>query len=133
MFAVLPTGYGKSLYYGCLPLVFDRLHGGEERSIVVYSCVADAVVLKQSFRCVHFLSDTCLRYTPMLCCFAVYVIHSSRTNRSKACNQILRFSREGVATPDYVFGAFIVFSGRIRAYLFRVLHIILLRKKGKFQ
>ena len=25
MFAVLPTGYGKSLRYGCLPLVFDRL------------------------------------------------------------------------------------------------------------
>ncbi len=26
VFAVLPTCYGKSLCYGCLPLVFDSLH-----------------------------------------------------------------------------------------------------------
>ena len=24
MFAVLPTGYGKSLCYGCLPIVFNK-------------------------------------------------------------------------------------------------------------
>ena len=37
VFAVLPTGYGKSLCYGCLPVVFDKLLGklDGDRSIVV--------------------------------------------------------------------------------------------------
>ena len=34
VFAVLPTGYGKSLCLGCLLLVFDKLLGkeGEDKS-----------------------------------------------------------------------------------------------------
>ena len=32
VFPVLPTGYGKSLCYSCLLLVFDRLHGEIDRS-----------------------------------------------------------------------------------------------------
>ena len=36
VFAVLPTGYGKSLCYGCLPIVFDKLLGSSRsKSIVV--------------------------------------------------------------------------------------------------
>ena len=37
VFAVLPTGYGKSLCYGCLPMVFDKLLGVPEdhKSIIV--------------------------------------------------------------------------------------------------
>ena len=37
VFTVLPTGFGKSLCFACLPIVFDKLLGsvGEERSIVV--------------------------------------------------------------------------------------------------
>ena len=27
VFGVLPTGYGKSLYYACLPILFDQLSG----------------------------------------------------------------------------------------------------------
>ena len=36
VFAVHPTGYGKSFCFGCLPSVFDKLPGrvGEERSII---------------------------------------------------------------------------------------------------
>ena len=35
VFPVLPMGYGKSLCYGCLPIVFDKLlgTGGEDCSI----------------------------------------------------------------------------------------------------
>ena len=37
VFAGLPTGYGKSLCFGCLPLVFDKPLGkeGEDKSIIV--------------------------------------------------------------------------------------------------
>ena len=37
VFAVLPTGYGKSLGYSCLPIVFNKLTEGHEgnHSIVV--------------------------------------------------------------------------------------------------
>ena len=41
VFAVLPTGYGKSLCFGCLPLVFDKPLGkeGEDKNIVVLAIV----------------------------------------------------------------------------------------------
>ena len=37
VFAVLPTGYGKSLCFGCLPIVFDKLlvRVRKDRSIIV--------------------------------------------------------------------------------------------------
>ena len=36
VFAVLPTGYGKSLCFGCLPIVIDKLLGrGEEDSSII--------------------------------------------------------------------------------------------------
>ena len=35
VFGILPTGFGKSLRYGCLPLVFDELLGTENKSVVV--------------------------------------------------------------------------------------------------
>ena len=48
VFAVLPTGYGKSLCYACLPFVFDKLLGTggarEDGSIVVV--VSSLVVLQ---------------------------------------------------------------------------------------
>ena len=31
----IPTGFGKSLCYGCLPRVFDCLKGTESKSVVV--------------------------------------------------------------------------------------------------
>ena len=34
MFVVLPTGYGKSLCYGCLPAAFDSLRS-EVKSVVI--------------------------------------------------------------------------------------------------
>lgn len=35
VFGVLPTGYGKSLCYACLPGAFDHLSGMSEPSIVI--------------------------------------------------------------------------------------------------
>ena len=35
VFVALPTGYGKSLCYCCLPRVFDRVRSVEEQFIVV--------------------------------------------------------------------------------------------------
>ena len=35
VFAVLPTGYGKSLCYACLPIVFDKLLATGERELTV--------------------------------------------------------------------------------------------------
>lgn len=34
VFAVLPTGFGKSLCYGYLPLVFDEIYKPEQATIV---------------------------------------------------------------------------------------------------
>ena len=46
-FIALPTGYGKSLIYGILPLVFDRLRG------ILLNCspVATSVCLELAFIC----------------------------------------------------------------------------------
>ena len=35
VFGILPTGFGKSLCYGCLSLVFDELLGTENKLVVV--------------------------------------------------------------------------------------------------
>ena len=37
VFAALPTGYGKSLCYGCLPGVFDRIRSREGSIVIVVS------------------------------------------------------------------------------------------------
>ena len=37
VFAALPTGFGKSLCYGCLPMVFNKLSGTCKATVVVVS------------------------------------------------------------------------------------------------
>ena len=40
VFAVLPTGYGKSLCYRCLPIVFEKLGGKYCSTVVVLTTLA---------------------------------------------------------------------------------------------
>ena len=35
VFVSLPTGFGKSICYGCLPIVCDKLRGLDEKSIAL--------------------------------------------------------------------------------------------------
>ena len=48
VFISLPTGSGKSLCYGCLPLVFDHLRKNGEKAIVVVISPLRALMLDQA-------------------------------------------------------------------------------------
>ena len=47
VFAVLPTGFGKSLCYACLPGIFDMIYKPEEPSIVVVATPLTAIMEDQ--------------------------------------------------------------------------------------
>ena len=44
---MLPTGYGKSLCFVCLPLVFDELEGEDSTSVVVVTTPLTAIMKDQ--------------------------------------------------------------------------------------
>ena len=54
VFAVLPTGYGKSLCYACLPMLFDNMLGlhVDDRSIVVVLTPLTAIIQDQVMKCI---------------------------------------------------------------------------------
>ena len=47
VFAVLPTGYGKTLCYACLPLVFDELASRNAPSIILVITPLNAIMKDQ--------------------------------------------------------------------------------------
>lgn len=47
VFAVLPTGFGKTLCYACLPLVFDELIGRTAPSIILVVTPLNAIMKDQ--------------------------------------------------------------------------------------
>ena len=47
VFGVLPTGYGKSLCYGCLPWTFDKIGNSPEPSIVCVVTPLTAIIEDQ--------------------------------------------------------------------------------------
>ena len=92
-------------------MVVSRLYRLSSVSLFLHGCSAADAVVKPSSRCLHILSSARTRVCVCVCmctctrarlCSAVkiilfmtisnHVIHSSETNRSKACNQTLRFS-----------------------------------------
>ena len=50
LFAVLPTGYGKSLCYGCLPWIYDSIFKTPIVSVVVLVSPLTAVIEEQVYR-----------------------------------------------------------------------------------
>ena len=90
-------------------MVVSRLYRLSSVSLFLHGCSAADAVVKPSSRCLHILSSARTRVCVCMCtctrarlCSAVkiilfmtisnHVIHSSGTNRSKACNQTLHFS-----------------------------------------
>ena len=47
VYGVLPTGYGKSLCYGCLPWTFDKIGNSPEPSIVCVLTPRTAIIEDQ--------------------------------------------------------------------------------------
>ena len=47
VFGVLPTGYGKTLCYGCLPWTFDKIGNSPEPSIVCVVTPLTAIIEDQ--------------------------------------------------------------------------------------
>ena len=61
VFAALPTGYGKSLCYGCLPRVFDDLRSSHGSIVVVVSSLTALMkdqVEKRGVSCAMVTSDS---------------------------------------------------------------------------
>ena len=51
VFAVLPTGYGKSFCYSCLPYMFDTISPIEKPSIVIVVAPLTAIMKDQVQLC----------------------------------------------------------------------------------
>ena len=47
VFAILPTGYGKSLCYACLPILLDHLHEQQHAAIVIVVAPLTAIMEEQ--------------------------------------------------------------------------------------
>ena len=58
VFAVLPTGFGKSLCYECLPLVFDDMRTDGLKSIIIVVTPLIAIMKDQVWNHVLFLELT---------------------------------------------------------------------------
>ena len=58
VFGVLPTGYGKSLCYACLPWVFDNLYPIEKPSVVIVVSPLTAIRNYRYFICSVYIYTT---------------------------------------------------------------------------
>ena len=59
VFAVLPTGYGKSLYYTCLPIAFDNILKTKGSIAVV---VTPLTAFIRSVPCIVYQYDIIIQY-----------------------------------------------------------------------
>ena len=67
VFGILPTGYGKSLCYACIPLLFDDIFR-EEQSIAVVVTPLIAIMKDQvNLYIIYHLFDILFLYPVLLC------------------------------------------------------------------
>ena len=85
VFAVLPTGYGKSLCYACVPIVFDKLLATEEGR----ARANGSIVVVVSHVSIHYALRN-----------HVIILHSYGTNRFIGLRPDPRALRSGLASPD---------------------------------
>ena len=68
VFVILPTGFGKSACYQCLPLLHKKLYPGSDSAIIVVVSPLKALIKDQASCVVVFLSNLfysapkCYRY-----------------------------------------------------------------------
>ena len=62
VFAVLPTGFGKSLCYMCLPGVFDALNGSSSSVVVVITAIIKDQVCSRAISCSKLETLSCVSY-----------------------------------------------------------------------
>ena len=53
VFGILPTGFGKSLCFACLPLIFDRIRDDGLSSIIIILSPLTAIMKDQVCLVVH--------------------------------------------------------------------------------
>ena len=60
VFAVLPTGYGKSLCFACLPMVFDKLLKMSDGFHIVLVVTPLVAIIKDQISYIHFWLCVCV-------------------------------------------------------------------------
>ena len=78
VFAVLPTGYGKSLCFACLPYIFDKLYQSTNSIIVVITPLT-AIINDQVSKSKLYLLTHCLQYHKLSLAIYNNYDHSSVT------------------------------------------------------
>ena len=56
VFIILPTGFGKSVCYQCLPLLHKKLYPGSDSAIIVVVSPLKALIKDQASCIVYFLA-----------------------------------------------------------------------------
>ena len=78
VFALLPTRYGKSLCYGCLPLVLDFLHHPTEYSIVCVITPRGSNFNQHSSQQAMYKTVAIKKIQQTNCARALYIDHTSK-------------------------------------------------------
>lgn len=62
VFGVLPTGFGKTLCFSCLPYIYDKLYPTKEPSIVLVVSPLTAIMKDQASMIIHRTKFSIIHY-----------------------------------------------------------------------